>query len=484
MGQALYRVYRSKSLSEVVGQEHVTETLEKALRNKIINHAYLFTGPKGVGKTSVARILAYELNESPYNDQTTSLDIIEIDAASNRRIDEIRDLKDRVQIAPAHSKYKIYIIDEVHMLTREAFNALLKTLEEPPSHVIFILATTEPHRLPETILSRTQRFSFKPASQEKVIEHLKFIAKKEKISVSDDALKIIADHGDGSFRDSIGILDQVRNLSGPVKPKDVLNLLGYAPDDLIDRLTEVLASGQLSEIVVLLQQIYDQGVEAAQISKQLNAKLKQLLLTDKSLISISETINLMKKMVNIPASLDPQIELELVLLDTMINRSEKPHEAKVDDETKPQSREEPATVVSSKEESLKSALPEKALKTSLTDQDKIWERVLSEIKQKHSTLYGIVRMAVPEWGDGNLTLSFKFAFHQRRMNDAKYQALLSKTIQDITGKDIEIICIVNNALPENIDKVSETGALKPDENNKLIDSISNIFGGAELLESE
>jgi DNA polymerase III subunit gamma/tau len=161
LGQALYRKYRSKSLSEIVGQKHITDTLSNAIKSGRISHAYLFTGPKGVGKTSIARILAHEVNGLAYADESIHLDIIEIDAASNRRIDEIRDLRDKVHIAPTSAKYKVYIIDEVHMLTKEAFNALLKTLEEPPAHVIFILATTEAHKLPDTIVSRTQRFTFK-----------------------------------------------------------------------------------------------------------------------------------------------------------------------------------------------------------------------------------------------------------------------------------------------------------------------------------
>ena len=211
MGQALYRSTRPRKLSEVVGQEHITTALERALKKGKISHAYLLTGPKGVGKTTVARILAHEINNLPYDDDSMHLDIIEIDAASNRRIDEIRELRDKVHVAPTSAKYKVYIIDEVHMLTREAFNALLKTLEEPPAHVVFILATTEAHKLPETIISRTQRFAFKPIDRIKVAEHLKQIAKQEKIAIDDAALDLIAAHGEGSFRDSISLLDQIQN---------------------------------------------------------------------------------------------------------------------------------------------------------------------------------------------------------------------------------------------------------------------------------
>jgi DNA polymerase-3 subunit gamma/tau len=229
MGKALYRKYRSKNLDEIVGQPHITQTLKNALEQQTFSHAYLFTGPKGIGKTSIARILAYEVNKLPYDEEATHLDIIEIDAASNRRIDEIRELRDKVHIAPTSARFKVYIIDEVHMLTKEAFNALLKTLEEPPEHVIFILATTEAHKLPETIVSRTQRFTFKPVSMAVAIAHLRSIADQEGVQIEDDALELIAQHGGGSFRDSISLLDQVRGQTGIITLSDVQAMLGIAP---------------------------------------------------------------------------------------------------------------------------------------------------------------------------------------------------------------------------------------------------------------
>ena len=212
MSKALYRKYRSKSLDEVIGQKHITDILSRAISVGRVSHAYLLTGPRGVGKTSVARILAHEINKLPYNEEITNLDIIEIDAASNNGVEDVRDLREKVQIAPVSASKKIYIIDEVHMLSKAAFNALLKTLEEPPEHIVFILATTNAEKLPATIISRTQRFNFRPISVDDAVKHLAYIAKQEGIKVTDDALKLIAQRSDGSFRDSISLLDQLSSL--------------------------------------------------------------------------------------------------------------------------------------------------------------------------------------------------------------------------------------------------------------------------------
>src|SRR5690606_25955227 len=182
-----------------------------------ISHAYLFTGPKGTGKTSVARILAHSINDLPYKDESIHLDIIEIDAASNRRIDEIRDLRDKVHIAPTSAKYKVYIIDEVHMLTKEAFNALLKTLEEPPAHVIFMLATTEMHKLPDTIISRCETHVLRRPSDDVLTDVVSKVAKKEKYSLEPEAARMIGFLGEGSFRDTLGVLQKVLNASSDKK---------------------------------------------------------------------------------------------------------------------------------------------------------------------------------------------------------------------------------------------------------------------------
>lgn len=313
MGQALYRKYRSKNLGEVVGQEHITDTLAHALKSGRIGHAYLFTGPRGTGKTSIARILAHEINELPYTSDATHLDIIEIDAASNRRIDEIRELRDKVNIAPTSAKYKVYIIDEVHMLTREAFNALLKTLEEPPQHAVFILATTEVHKLPETIISRTQRFTFKPVARDKVIAHLRFIAEQEKIDVSDDALDLIAAHGEGSFRDSISLLDQAGAAGGKVDLAAVQQLLGIPPADMLESLQHGLDVHDAPAAVNTLATLRQQGFEPAQIARQLGEARRQRILEQGR--ASDADFALLEKLLNVPAAHNPERYLEIILLD-------------------------------------------------------------------------------------------------------------------------------------------------------------------------
>ncbi|GAH56868.1 unnamed protein product, partial [marine sediment metagenome] len=221
--QSLYRKWRPQTFEDIIGQKHITQTLINAISLNRISHAYIFSGPRGVGKTTTARILAKSLNcvkgptPHPCNKcerciritDGYSMDVIEIDGASNRGIDDIRDLRNKVKFAPAEGKYKVYIIDEVHMLTTEAFNALLKTLEEPPSHVIFIFATTNPHKIPSTILSRCQWFNFRRISLEDIVAKLKMIVKDEKLKIEDDTLNIIARSSTGSMRDAESALDQI-----------------------------------------------------------------------------------------------------------------------------------------------------------------------------------------------------------------------------------------------------------------------------------
>ena len=272
MSKALYRKYRSKKLSEVVGQKHITMVLENALKQGKIAHAYLFTGPRGVGKTSIARILAHEINNLPYSEEDNHPDIIEIDAASNNGVDDIRQLRDNVQVAPFSAKYRVYIIDEVHMLSKAAFNALLKTLEEPPEHAVFILATTDAHKLPATIISRTQQFVFRFISKEDVCAHLEFIAKNEKINISKEAIEIIAERGEGSFRDSISLLDQISSIvekSEKITANLLEETLGLAPRMQINALISAFENQNSNEILQIVRDVRNSGVDLKNFTSQL-----------------------------------------------------------------------------------------------------------------------------------------------------------------------------------------------------------------------
>ena len=268
--KALYRRYRPKTLDEVVGQEQVTKPLKNAIKSNKLAHAYLFVGPRGTGKTSVARILAHEINNLPYELEDDYLDIIEIDAASNTGVDNIRDLREKAIIAPVEGKYKVYIIDEVHMLSRSAFNALLKTLEEPPAHVIFIMATTDAHKVPVTITSRSQTYTFSLADPSTMFEHLKKIAKAEKISIDDEALKIIVRRGGGSYRDSLSLLDQISTLSeGNITVEVINQAFGLPPDDVIESILNAYAAGNVAEIRAKLIELDKTNIKADVIADNL-----------------------------------------------------------------------------------------------------------------------------------------------------------------------------------------------------------------------
>lgn len=272
--KALYRRYRPMTLAEVVGQPQVTEPLINSLKSGKINHAYLFIGPRGTGKTSVARIFAHEVNGFPYEIEDDYVDIIEIDGASNRGIDNIRELREKVAIAPTSGKYKVYIIDEVHMLTKEAFNALLKTLEEPPKHVIFIMATTDAYKVPVTITSRAQTYTFGLADSKTMFEHLKSICEKEKIKIADDALKIIVKRGGGSFRDSLSLLDQISTLTSEEITKEIVeNAMGLPEDEKILALLDSYKSGDITQITNLLKELLSSGVRPETLAEEMIATI-------------------------------------------------------------------------------------------------------------------------------------------------------------------------------------------------------------------
>lgn len=374
----LYRKYRPQLFAEVLGQPHVIKTLQNALALGKVAHAYLFCGPRGVGKTTVARLLARAVNcknlkkvgkegIEPCNKceackemiEGRAIDLIEIDAASNRGIDEIRDLREKVKFTPLRLKYKIFIVDEVHMLTQEAFNALLKTLEEPPAHILFILATTEPYRVPATIISRCQRFDFRKLTLADLILNLKRIAKKEKIKIDDKALKLIALESSGSSRDALSLFGQMISLEDEeITFEEVRSILGIADLSFIFKFVDFLVSKDAKQAIALVNKIADSGFDLKQFSKKLLEYFRKLLLIKidldlaKSLesdlteeqfkkacdhaqkISAKDLVNQIKFFIRAKKEIDdsviPELPLEIALIeslsDKLFNEGEKKHQ--------------------------------------------------------------------------------------------------------------------------------------------------------------
>ena len=284
MFQALYRKYRPQTFNDIVGQNHIVSVLKNAIDKDQISHAYLFYGSRGTGKTSIAKIFANEVNGNEIY-QKENVDIIEIDAASNNGVDEVRDIKEAIKFLPTEGKYKVYIIDEVHMLTTAAFNALLKTLEEPPAHVIFILATTEIHKIPATILSRCQRFEFKNLSQEQLIDRLKYIAKEENLVIEEAAIEKIATLAKGGLRDAISILDQVSNYAEEITLNHILEVTSSISEDDILEFYRGLLQGDVTKSLLKYNEFVAQ------------AKDTKLLLND--LINVTRDIVVYKNLKDI-----------------------------------------------------------------------------------------------------------------------------------------------------------------------------------------
>lgn len=469
---ALYRKYRGRNLSEIVGQEHITKPLANAIKAGNISHAYLFTGPHGVGKTSVARILAHEINKLEYGENTEHLDIIEIDAASNRRIDEIRDLREKVHIAPSSSEYKVYIIDEVHMLTREAFNALLKTLEEPPKHVVFILATTEAHKLPDTIISRTQRHTFRPITTQDAVSHLKTIAKKEHVTITDGALELLAQHGKGSFRDSISLLDQIARSTQDTKidEKAIESMLGLAPAELIDTLLSACKSGNSKLLLNIIDSTHELGISAPIIAQQIMSYLRS---SQRMGIEVGPSdLTFIDELLHVSTSPKPDIKLETVLLRyTLTHSAQATSETQREPEVqpvniKPKKAVKPKTDTKPSPKSIIASKPSVSEDLATLDTAQ-WDTFMETIRvSNNKALHAVLRMARPSIEkDSIVHLHFRFEFHKKQAETQKNSAVIADTLSEILSRKITVQYDIDEA-------PAKTGQAH---------SVLEAFGGGEVL---
>ena len=410
MGKALYRTYRSTSLDEIVGQSHITSLLKRAIASGNIAHAYLLTGPRGVGKTSIARILAHEINQLPYEETTHHIDIVELDAASNNSVDDIRDLREKARIAPVHASKKIYIIDEVHMLSKQAFNALLKTLEEPPEHVVFILATTDADKLPATIISRVQRLNFRAIAPSDAVKHLRTIAEAEHIAIDDEALELVAHHGRGSFRDSISLLDQLRSVSdSTITARDIEQLLGVASMSDISALITAYKRGDLPAITSLVNSLEAVSIPSSTIAEQLIRTVSLQLHTAPHLAPM------LNHLTEVTRSPWPYVKL-LVALTPPDSQSVplQPSTTPAPVSPSPKKQSVPDTASSSKDiEPTPSTTPEVDKQTASHFS---WQALLDELKQKEAGLHTLLARSDYTLDGPQLTIYSGRAFNKKRVD--------------------------------------------------------------------
>ena len=480
MSQALYRKYRSRSLDEVLGQDHVTSILRRALERGKIAHAYLLTGPRGVGKTSVARILAHEINHLPYDDDSSNLDIIEIDAASNNGVDDIRALREKAQVAPVSAPKKVYIIDEVHMLSKSAFNALLKTLEEPPEHVVFILATTDADKLPATILSRVQQFFFRPIPTEIMTRQLMNIAKKEGFAIEEDAARLIAERSHGGFRDGISTLDQLSILATsdqPLTASMVTEYLGLSDATMLGNLLDSYPSDDNEKVLNIFQELENSGANSVVVSHQLLSIARNRLRKNPNLIG------LVQQLIEVDRHPHPDLKLLTIFMNSNSQPTEKPVAPKKNiaqattqkpaakpTPIKPAEPAKPTEKPIEKEEKPAEPAKKSAAKPKKTDAplELNWEKVIERAKEKSLGLASLLQKSQWSFDGEKLTIYAGSAFYKKKLDDAKNKPLISEIISEETEMDLEIDII---------------GEKKPPEDEKLAE-IAELMGGGEEVKLE
>lgn len=517
---ALYRKWRPGDFENLVGQDHISRTLANAIKTGKIAHAYLFSGPRGTGKTSTAKILAKALNcengptPSPCNQCASctkinvgsSMDVFEIDAASNRGIDEIRDLRETVKFTPVDGRYKVYIIDEVHMLTTEAFNALLKTLEEPPAHVVFILATTEAHKVPATIHSRCQRYDFKRIAVLEIVKRLELVASEMKRQVEEDALRLIAIHADGGMRDALGILDQCSALDDAcISVEKVRKLLGLVGHEWIWKIVDFVAAKDMRGILQSLDELISKGKDVKQILAEIALHMRSVLIyqaagdatgvemysTEKEVLAshsekftreaIVRTIQKMHAaLMEAKWSPQPRITTEVALLslcdepaealgnDSMLLRRLEELEGKIAALGKGAMVSQPAP-----RSALREALPQRQVHSAAarsaaplrempatnpdvpraavltTDAGAVWDRLLKTLVDTGKrSIYACVSQGQFRGLNGNqLHIAFMAAFPKERTEKTDYREMLETILREICGQDIKVHCTLENVAP-------------------------------------
>jgi len=516
----LARKWRPQTFKELVGQDHITHTLANVIQQKRIAHAYLFVGPRGVGKTSLARIMAKALNCekgpvidpcqrcTPCKDITEgkSLDVLEIDGASNRGIDEIRQLRENIKFNPFHSKFRIYIIDEVHMLTTEAFNALLKTLEEPPPHVKFIFATTAPQRLPATILSRCQRFNFRLISVKEIVAQLKKIIKEEKVKISDEALHQIAREAQGSMRDAESILDQLIAFGDKnIEEKDVFLLVGRVGKDIFFKFAEALLTKDLPKSVSFFNEIMDQGETPQQLLADTLNHLRNLLFIkigkegESQLDIIKEDLATLKTqaskidekeimlLIDILSSANqdmrwassPRLLMEVMLIKTIRSISGADTVAVVT--TPPKDVPSPQATSSPPPQQTQATPPP----SDGLNLDKIrnqWAQVMEQVKKKKMTVGACLIEGEPiKFHHPVLTICFEdgFTFHRETVERIENKRIIEKVLSNIFKQKLMIHCLTGELpLPNAVSKkIKEKDQPPLSPNQDIINKTLDLFHG-------
>lgn len=430
--KALYRKYRPTKISDVIGQDQVTIPLENALKKGTFSHSYLFTGPRGCGKTSVARIFAHEVNKFKYEIEDNYTDIIEIDAASNTGVDNIRELREKASIAPSTGKYKVYIIDEVHMLSKSAFNALLKTLEEPPAHVIFIMATTDAYKVPITITSRAQVYNFQLASPDVMQRHLKSIVEKEKIKITDDALSVIVARGGGSFRDSISLLDQMSTLATDdqeITREMMERSLGLPEQSQTTHLLTAYEQGNTAEITDLLKSIINSGTKPEIVAENL---ISAIIEDPKPTL-----LPLLSKLPEVKAPFSEAKLLLAFLENTAVTPVATPIAPKITEKPPVLAQEKPAKAIPKKEPA-PAPVPEvpvpEAIPTRPTTFD--WDSYLENVKNVNLAIASTLSKCTYKLDGTILKIITERKIHKTILNSANNQRVLQKFLPD--GYTVEI----------------------------------------------